>query len=113
MDLYYICNNKKNLIMFFPILVPSTLKSSSNQEKQIASLETLDKYTSTSKEVFEKKFYNQFAIKKLSLLESIQLAKDFYSFDNLKEKEKKNLVAFVEDPTYGTIKFYLKQIFRK
>ena len=97
--------------MFFPIVVPITVGA--NQQKQEPLLDTLCDYTELSNEVFKNKFYEKLSTTKLGISEAFNLVSDYYEFDILKEKNKRNLIAFVEDPAYGSFKYFLKQLFSK
>jgi len=95
---------------YFPIIIPSTLGK--NQEVQLPKIQTLENYTHLSKEEFEKHFRKNLDSKNIGLFTSMSLISKFYNFDNLKESDKIDVVEFVENDEYGTVKYMFKKLFK-
>lgn len=95
----------------FPIIIPSNLGK--NRTPQPPKIETLENYTHLTKEEFTKHFTKNIDDKSIGLLEAMDLIGILYNFDNEKEKNKRKVVDFIEDPEYGTFKYYFRKLFRK
>jgi hypothetical protein len=95
---------------YFPIIIPSTLGK--NQVKSLPKIQTLQEYTHLTNEEFEKHFRKNLNGKHIGLFTSMNLITKFYNFDNLKQSDKFDVVEFVENPDYGTVKYLFKKLFK-
>ena len=95
---------------YFPILIPSTLGK--NQSVQLPKINTLENYTHLTKEEFEIHFRKNLNEKNIGLFTAASLIDKFYNFDNLKESDKIDVVEFVENDEYGTVKYLFKKLFK-
>jgi hypothetical protein len=95
----------------FPIIIPSNLGK--NQKPNPPKIETLENYTHLTKEEFTKHFNKNINDKSIGLFEAMDLIGIFYNFDKETEKKKSKVVDFVEDPEYGTLKYYFRKWFKK
>jgi len=94
---------------YFPIIIPSTLGK--NQSVRLPKIETLENYTHLTKEEFEKHFRNNLDKPHIGLFTATSLISKFYNFDNLKESDKIDVIEFVENDEYGTVKYLFKKLF--
>ena len=95
----------------FPIIISSNLGK--NQKVQKPKIETLQNYIHISNEEFEKHFRkNLDSNDNIGIFTATDLIYAFYNFDNISEKEKQNVIEFVENPEYGTFKYHIKKLFK-
>ena len=95
---------------YFPIIIPSTLGK--NQSVRLPKISTLENYTHLTKEDFEMHFRkNLNENENIGILTSASLIDKFYNFDNLKESDKIDVIEFVENDEYGTVKYLFKKLF--
>ena len=95
----------------FPIIISSNLGK--NQKVQKPKIKTLQNYIHISNEEFEKHFRkNLDANDNIGIFTATDLIYAFYNFDNISEKEKRNVIEFVENPEYGTFKYHFKKLFK-
>ena len=93
----------------FPIIIPSTLGK--RQTPQPPKISTIENYTHLEKKVFRNHFEENLRTKAIGLFETADLIKAFYNFDRESEKNKRMVVDFVEDPDYGTWKYFFRRLF--
>ena len=94
---------------YFPILIPSTLGK--NQQVKLPKIKTLENYTHLTKEDFEMHFRKNLNGENIGLFTAASLIDKFYNFDNLKESDKIDVIEFVENDEYGTVKYLFKKLF--
>lgn len=95
---------------YFPIIIPSTLGK--NQSIQLPKIKTLENYTHLTKEDFEMHFRKNLNEKNIGLFTATSLISKFYNFDNIRESDKIDVVEFVENDEYGTVKYHFKKLFK-
>jgi hypothetical protein len=95
---------------YFPIIIPSTLGK--NQSVQLPKINTLENYTHLTKEDFEMHFRKNLNSKNIGLFTGSSLIRKFYNFDNLNEFDKADVIEFVENDEYGTVKYLFKKLFK-
>jgi hypothetical protein len=95
---------------YFPILIPSTLGK--NQSVQLPKISTLENYTHLTKDEFEMHFRKNLNGQHIGLFTAASLISKFYNFDNLKESDKFDVIEFVENDEYGTVKYFFKKLFK-
>jgi hypothetical protein len=95
----------------FPIIISSNLGK--NQKVQKPKIETLQNYIHITNEEFEKHFRkNLDTNNNIGIFTATDLIRSFYNFDIVSDKEKRNVIEFVENPEYGSFKYYLKNLFK-
>jgi AraC-like DNA-binding protein len=95
----------------FPIIISSSLGK--NQAKQSPKIKTLQNYIHISNKEFERIFRESLDTNKhIGIIMASELISAFYNFDNENEKTKSMVIEFVENPEFGSIKYYFKQLFR-
>jgi hypothetical protein len=98
--------------MFVPIIVPSSLGK--NQAKKSPKIKTLQNYIHISNEEFEKLFRKNLETNdNIGIIMASDLISAFYNFDNESEKSKLNVIEFVENPEFGSFKFFFRRWFKR
>lgn len=95
----------------FPIIIPRNLGA--NQTPQPPKISTIENYTHLETSEFEKHFRKNIDSKNIGLFEAMDLINAFYNFDKESEKNKRMVIDFVEDPDYGTWKYYFGKWFKR
>ena len=95
----------------FPIIIPRNL--STNQAPQPPKISTIENYTHLESSEFESHFRKNIDSSNIGLFEAMDLINAFYNFDRETEKNKRMVIDFVEDPDYGTMKYYFRRWFKR